>query len=143
VAIGYRCDAELGCAFIVWSSQVTSDEWREHRQRLFADPTFLPGLSVLLDLSAAGGLKRFNSLVVEELADALRAPGVGSMNIAVIPNAAWYTTHQSEVLVGRPEVIAVAFPDTFAACAWLGIPADAAVTILDQLRDSIADDPNY
>jgi len=119
---------------------VNPDDWRDHTRRLFADPLFVPGTSALVDLRSAAGIARLNSLVVEEMADALHAHGFGAMKIALLPNSAWYSARQHDRLIDTDSLTAIVFADDFAACAWLGVDVHAAQTVVGKLRDGLADD---
>ena len=138
MGIVYRCDADLGCTFVVWGENVSPEQWRAHRERLWADPAFPPGPKTLADLRLAGSALQITSASIGEMADLFRARGDGPSKVAAVPNAAWDKTREFERAVEGSGITVISFTEIVTACAWLGIDAHAAQTILAELREQLA-----
>ena len=94
----YRCDAALGCTFIVWDHDVTPDQWRGHAARLFVDPEFPPGPLVLADISSANGAAGISTEVITEMGGGWsgRVERLDPIKVAVLPNGAWDKAQPSD-----------------------------------------------
>ena len=136
MAITYRCDKDLRCTFIVWDADVTPEQWRDHSDRMWSDPTFPPGPLMLADLSTANGAPSVSSEVVVEMAASLRerAAKVRPIRVAVIPNGAWDKALVLERDTEGSGLTTIVFNDLATACTWLGLSEDAAKPILAKLR---------
>ena len=142
VAITYRCDATLGCTFIVWDRNVTPDQWREQFRQLSADPAFPPGSLMLADLSTAGGAAAITSDVIGEMAVALkaRAERMDPVRLAVVPNGAWEKARELERAVAGSGITTIVFNDVLTACTWLGLRVELVNPVLAALRSELAAD---
>jgi hypothetical protein len=136
VGIGYRCDAALGCTFIVWDRDVTPDEWRDQFRRMSDDPAFPPGPLAITDLSTAGAAAQISPEVVKEMAAAVqqRAERMPPMRLAIVANGAWDKARQLERVVEGGGTTTIVFNDLETACTWLGLSSASARSVLDELR---------
>jgi hypothetical protein len=136
MGIAGRCDATLGCTFIVWDGDVTPDEWRDQARQRFADPAFPPGPSALADLSTAGGAPSITTDAIREMAVLWRdqAPKIGMLRLAVIPDGAWDKARQFEADAGGAGLETFIFNSLGTACTWLGLDIEVVRPILDELR---------
>lgn len=137
MAIAYRCDAAIGCTFIVWDHDVTPEEWRDHNERLLHDPAFPPGPLVLADLSTAGDAARISPEVVAEMGEGWggRAGRMDPIKVAVVPNGAWDKARQFERVVEGSGLTTIVFNDLVTACscwAWRRIPRARSSTSCDE-----------
>jgi len=139
VGIGYVSDLDLQCLLIVWDGDVSPVEWRAHRERMVADPSFPPGPKALCDLSSAGGAARISEEVLEEIADGWRALSarLAPYKMAVIPNGAWDKARQLERLLDGTGLSMITFVELASACAWLDIPEDRVRTQLGRIRKEL------
>src|SRR5437867_1691869 len=80
VGIAYRCDADLGCTFVVWDGAVTPDQWRKHVARIVGDPGFPPGPLLLGDLSTVGDAPTITTDVIAEMVGRWR-PGASDLGL--------------------------------------------------------------
>lgn len=137
VSIAYRRDPQLGCTFVVWDNQVTPEVWRDHLDRLFADPVFPPGRRWLIDLNTAGDTVSLTGDVIGEIGERINAQSerLEQMQVAVIPNGAWEKASQLiDREVSLPGLRAILFNELPAACGWLGISAGDVQPIVADIR---------
>jgi hypothetical protein len=139
VGIAYRCDASLGCTFVVWDGDVTPQQWADQVQQIVTDPAFPPGPLMLGDLSTTGGAPSITTDAIEEMAARWRTAvaDVGPMRWALIPGAAWDKVRQFDSELEASGVRMMVFNEAWSACKWLGVDADAARTILNDLREQL------
>jgi hypothetical protein len=139
VGIGYRCDRNLRCTFVVWDGDVTPEEWGAQVERLIRDPAFPPGPLMLADLSTAGGAPRITTEVIEEMAHRWRthAATLGKMRWAIMPNEAWDKARHFEFELEASEIRTMVFNEASVACAWLGLETDDARAALQELREHL------
>jgi hypothetical protein len=139
VASAYRCDANLGCTFIVWDRDVTSDQWRGHVAKIVADPAFPPGPLLLGDLSTVSGGPGITTDVIEEMVRRWRsnATDLGLTRCAIVATGELDQARQFVVELEGSGLSVMVFDDPWAACTWLGLDTEAARTILKDLRGKL------
>ena len=140
MTIGYRCDAGLGCTFILWDGEVSPGEWRDHFERLTNDPDFPPGALILGDLRTAGGALSIGSDIVKEIAIAwqARAERIGPIKVAIVPNGAWDKARELERAVDGSGITTIVFNNLPTACTWLGVDAASAAAVLEKLHGELS-----
>jgi len=139
MGIAYRCVPELRCTFVVWDGDVTPEQWSSHVDRLAADPAFPPGPLLLSDLSSAGTVPSITRATIDEMADRWRetSAAVGTFQCAIVPNEAWDKARQFEGELTGSNMRTMVFNEPWSACSWLGLDADVARSIIDELRGEL------
>ena len=139
MGIGYRCDRDLRCTFIVWDGDVTPEQWSDEVDRIVTDPTFPPGPVLLAELSTAGGAPSIGTDTIDKMARRWRthAADLGKMRWAIIPNGAWDKARRFELELRGSNIRSMVFNEPWAACAWLGLETNDARTILTELREQL------
>jgi hypothetical protein len=144
VGIAYRCDAAIGCTFVVWHEDVTPNTWRNHVDALMADPAFPPGPLFLADLRTAGDAPGISTDVVREIGARLSTESdkLGGLQLAIISDGAWDKARQLvDHDVSVSGLRAIVFSMSSAACAWLGLEPQTAERILNDLRSEMRRTP--
>src|SRR5258708_145820 len=104
---------------------------------MLGDEAFPPGALLLADLRTAGALPAITTDVISELGARFNAEAetLGGMKFAVVPNGAWDKARQLlDRDVSVPGFRAAVFATSAAAFMWLGLNAEDAEPILDELR---------
>jgi hypothetical protein len=136
VGIGYVCDATLRCTFVVWDGDVTPQEWRDHADRMFADPAFPPGPNVLADFSA-GHAPSITEDTLREIGERWSAQSdtLPQMRLAMVPNAAWdKAKYMVDKEITTQRLRFILFNDLHGACMWLGLAPQQALPIVKDIR---------
>ena len=136
MAITSRCDEKLGCTLVVWLGEVTPAQWREHFERLIADPSFPPGRNWIVDARGAN-VDLFDEQEIADMGARLNASSerLGGMRLASIPNGAWEkASHLFDREVSISGFVAIQFNTLETACIWLALPTNEARRVLDELR---------
>jgi hypothetical protein len=136
VGIGYACDAVLRCTFVVWDGDVTPQEWRDHADRMFADPTFPPGSNMLGDFSC-GDAPSITEDALREIGERWSAQSgvLPQMRLAIVPNGAWdKAKYMVDKEITTERLRFILFNDLHGACGWLGIAPQQALPILKDIR---------
>jgi hypothetical protein len=141
VGIAYSCDPKLGCTFVVWHGDVTPAEFHSHADRMFVDPLFPPGPSLIGDLrTTAADAPSVTDSAMREIGErwTSKARVLPNMRFALVPNATW---HKARRVVEKEIVTATIqfgfFDDVPGAAQWLGVDATRAAAILDKLRRTL------
>jgi hypothetical protein len=122
VPITYRIDAELGIARVIARGMSTPDDVRAYRRALLADPSFGPGLQLLVDATDLD-TTAFTRAGLEALAQDWRTivPANTTIRMAILvgSNAAYGLARMYEVFTENTPILARAFQEEAGAVMWL------------------------
>jgi hypothetical protein len=122
------------CTFEVWDGDIDEQEVRAHILRLAEDPDWPPGALNLVDLSTVGNI----SIPDPELVALLREGTVleTELNTALVVPAL-FNAEAPRYAEAAHATGVTTFGDVRSALAHLGIPPEAALGFMDQLRQSL------
>ncbi len=134
MAIAHEAVRSQGCTFEVWHGDIDDNEVRAHLLRLAEDPNWPPGALNLVDLSTVGNI----SVPDPELVALLREGTVLETEL----KTALIVSEYVDATAPRYEEAARAtgvttFGDLRSASAYLGIPHDISLGLMDRLRRSV------
>jgi hypothetical protein len=122
----------------VWDGAVTAADWAEVVQGQVGDARASEGSRRLADLRTID-VSNITAADVEAVTSAFQAVEIDRSRVrfAVVVDEGWGIAQQAEEHMGAQGATTVTFNDLYAACAWLGVDAQVALTTIAELRKDL------
>jgi len=136
MSIGYICKPNERIAIIVWDGLVTLDQWRNHVDKMFADPAYVSLKLQLSDLRFSIFDGSITDEKIREVVDHIgtRQKMFSLSKLAMVAGTDWAKTKLAESLIQMLSITPIVFADLHTACRWLGLDVVNIGRDIQQIR---------
>jgi hypothetical protein len=134
--IRYACDPARCATFVCWDGPITIHLWKEHLQRMIADPAFDRTLNQLTDIRLAEIEDTIDDNSMLEVIRLMKhePSRFTGRRIAIVAAKEFDRARHFERLAASLHANLIVFVDLQGACTWLGLDSAAAEATLKGLR---------
>jgi hypothetical protein len=136
MSIDYVCNPEKLLVIAVWDGVVSLDQWREHLERMLADPQYAAAKFQLSDLRFSSVDKSFSRAGIQRTIKfmATQPEKISGKKIAMVAGAEWEKPKYVELLLQGIAMRPIVFNDLTRACLWLGVDVVEVGNVIKQIR---------